>query len=128
MEPAASPSATKSAPLSDQEERLRHLPAAARASFLRFQAEGDPAELDPVIFAILEDFIPRTPERPFPTLPGETRLIEDLGFDSLAITEVVFFTEDLFGITISNEEIIQVRTLGDLRGFVRRKVDTRVPR
>jgi acyl carrier protein len=55
-------------------------------------------------------------------LPLTSRLIEDLGFDSLAITEVVFFTEDLFGITISNEEIIQVRTLEDLRSFIHRKV------
>jgi acyl carrier protein len=128
MEPAAAPSPTKPPALSDQEERLRHLPAGARAAFLRFQAEGDPETLDPVIHAILEDFIPRQPAQPFAGLPGGTRLIEDLGFDSLAITEVVFFTEDLFGITISNEEIIQVRSLDDLRGFVRRKIDTRVTR
>ena len=109
----------------DQDESIRHLPAAARAAFERFQAGGDPATLDPVVLAILEDFIPRDPTRPLAELPGSTRLIDDLGFDSLAITEVVFFTEDLFGISISNQEIIQVRTLDDLRGFIGRKVATR---
>jgi acyl carrier protein len=59
---------------------------------------------------------------PLAQQPGGTRLIEDLGFDSLAITEVVFFAEDLFGINITNEEIMQVRTLDDLRGFICRKV------
>jgi acyl carrier protein len=34
---------------------------------------------------------------------------------------VVFATEDLLGIRIANEEILQVMTLDDLRGFIRRK-------
>jgi hypothetical protein len=34
----------------------------------------------------------------------------------------------LFGISISNEEIIRVRTLDDLRGFIRRKVAVRATR
>ncbi|MEO6992422.1 MAG: acyl carrier protein [Lacunisphaera sp.] len=106
----------------DRDERLKHLPEPARAAFRQFQADRNPATLDPVIFAILEDFVPQTSATILSELPGGTRLIEDLGFDSLAITEVVFFTEDLFGITISNEEIIQVRTLEDLRGFIHRKV------
>lgn len=107
------------------DESLRHLPAAAREAFGRFQAEGDPAMLDQVLFAILDDFVPRTPAGPLAALPGSTRLIDDLGFDSLAITEVVFFAEDLFGISISNEEIVQVRTLDDLCRFIRRKLHAR---
>jgi acyl carrier protein len=119
------PPTTRATAAADRDESIRHLPAAARASLERFQAGGDPTTLDPVVLAILEDFIPHTPATPLANLPGTTRLIDDLGFDSLAITEVVFFTEDLFGITISNQEIIQVRTLDDLRGFIRRKVAVR---
>ena len=109
----------------DRETNLRHLPAAARAAFERFQTGGDSAVLGPVVLAILEDYSPHPPASPLAELPGDTRLIADLGFDSMAITEVVFFTEDLFGINITNEEIIQVRTLDDLRGFIRRKVAVR---
>ncbi len=115
-------STAKASPATEQADRIKHLPAAARAAFQRFQLADDPAALDPVILAILEDYIPREPAVPLAELPGGTRLIDDLGFDSLAITEVVFFAEDLFGISISNAEIIQVRTLDDLRGFIRRKV------
>jgi acyl carrier protein len=110
---------------SSQDENLRHLPAEARAAFARFQAGGDPATLDPVLLAILEDFIPKPPEQPLAEMSGCTQLVGDLGFDSLAITEVVFFTEDLFGISISNDEIVRVRTLDDLRGFIRGKVSDR---
>jgi acyl carrier protein len=112
----------------EQDDRIKHLPPEARAAYERFQASGDPAVLDPMILAILEDFIPQTPARPLAQMPGDTQLIADLNFDSLAITEVVFFTEDLFGITISNEEILQVRSLDDLRGFIRAKVAARIAR
>jgi acyl carrier protein len=116
--------ATKAPPVTELEDRIKHLPADARAAFQRFQSEGDATGLDPMILAILADFIPRPPAQPLAAMRGDTRLIDDLGFDSLAITEVVFFTEDLFRISISNEEIVQVRTLDDLRGFIRAKVTT----
>jgi acyl carrier protein len=124
MQPTTTTTTTTHRPVTPEtpEEKIRHLPDNVRAAFQRFQTHGDLAALDPVIFGILEDFIPRTPPRPLAEFPGTARLIDDLGFDSLAITEVVFFTEELFGISIANEEIIQVQTLDDLRGFVRRKV------
>lgn len=122
MKPSTLPSIALPAVSNNRDESVRHLPAAARAAFRRFQDGGNPAELDPVIFAILQDYIPRDSAVPLADLPGSTRLIDDLGFDSMAITEVVFFTEDLFGINITNEEIVQVRSLDDLRGFIRGKV------
>jgi acyl carrier protein len=128
MKPSAPSAAAKNPPISDQEDRIKHLPPEARAAFQHFQATGDSTALDPVILSILNDYIPLTPATPLAELPGGTRLIEDLNFDSLAITEVVFFAEDLFNITISNEEIMQVRTLDDLRGFIRTKVAGRTGR
>jgi acyl carrier protein len=53
----------------------------------------------------------------------DARLVEDLGFDSLATIETVFFFEDLFQISVSNEEIAKVKTLGELRQFVRGKLE-----
>jgi acyl carrier protein len=121
----SSPAANNANPASAanrQAECVRHLPEPARAAFEQFQVGADAAALDPVLFAILGDYIPKTPARPISEMPGGSRLMEDLGFDSLAITEVVFFTEELFQISISNEEIVQVRTLDDLRSFIRGKV------
>lgn len=128
MKPSVLPAAAKLPSTSDREDRIKHLPAGARAAFQHFQSTGDAASLDPVIFSILNDYMPTSPAAPLAELAGDTRLIDDLGFDSLAITEVVFFVEDLFGITITNEEIIQVHTLDDLRGFIRRKVSVRPAR
>jgi len=103
-------------------DKIRHFSQEVQDAFSAFETSRDPEVLDPVILAILDDYIPKKTEAPISGFPGSTRLIEDLGFDSLAITEVVFFSEELFNITISNEELLQVRTLDDLRSFIRRKV------
>ncbi|MBM3852747.1 MAG: acyl carrier protein [Verrucomicrobia bacterium] len=125
MEPPASNASTSPAPVADPEEKIRQLPAEAQTAYRKFRSTGDAAALDPLIFAILEHFAPRTPARPIAQEPGTALLMDNLGFDSLAITEIVFFTEEVFDIRISNEEILRVRTLDDLRTFIRSKVASR---
>lgn len=125
METSSSPASPPPASPASPGDKIRHLPAAAQAAWRAYQESGDVAALDPLLFAILEAYAPRKPERPLAEHPGGTLLMDDLGFDSLAITEVVFFTEDLFEISIANEEILRVRSLDDLRVFIRAKVSAR---
>jgi acyl carrier protein len=40
--------------------------------------------------------------------------VTDLGTDSLDMAEIVMGIEDEFGLVISDDEIIQVKTVGDL--------------
>jgi acyl carrier protein len=100
---------------------LARFPAGVRDAFAHFLAGGDVEALDTVLFAVVRDFLPKKNPSAAGPLPDDARLIEDLGFDSLAIAEIVFFMEDLFQIKISNAEIQQVGTVGQLRAFVLRK-------
>ena len=125
METSPSLSSANPTPPANPEDRIRRLPEAAQAAFRKFRASGDVDALDPLIFAILENYAPRKPTQPLADVPGTTLLMDTLGFDSLAITEIVFFTEELFDITIANEELIRVRTLDDLRELIQRKVRDR---
>jgi acyl carrier protein len=100
---------------------LARFPAGVRDAFARFLAVGDLDALDTVLFAVVRDFLPKKNPVAAGPLPDNARLIEDLGFDSLAIAEIVFFMEDLFSIKISNAEIQQVGTVGQLRAFVLHK-------
>ncbi|MGA3007917.1 MAG: acyl carrier protein [Opitutaceae bacterium] len=112
------PTSPSPAPINDP---LARFPAAVRAAFAQFLGTADTAALDTVLFATVRDFLPKKNSAAAGPLADGARLIEDLGFDSLAITEIVFFMEDLFQIKISNAEIQQVRTIGELRAFVLQK-------
>lgn len=105
----------------------RHFPPEVCAAYARFEAERNPADADLIVIAIVLDHMPDQKLRPGEAPSDTLSLVADLGFDSVAITEMVFFLEDLFGMRIENEEILRVQTVGDLRSFVRQKLSTQPP-
>lgn len=100
------------------ETLLRHFPAEVRAAYLQLRASGDPAAADTLVLAIVADHMPSAGAE----LADGAALVDDLGFDSVAIAEMVFFIEDLLQVSVSNAEIMRVRTVGELRAFVRAKL------
>ncbi len=102
---------------------LDKFPAAVREAHARFVATGDADSLDTVVLAVLRDHQPRHTRRTPPVAPPDSaRLMGDLGFDSLALAEIVFFIEDLYLVSITTGELVKVTTVGELRAFVRAKV------
>ncbi len=97
---------------------LRHFPEEVRQAYLRVAATRDPAAADTLVLAIVADHMPRADAE----LTDDAKLMADLGFDSVTIAEMVFFFEDLLKVNVTNAEIVRVRTLADLRAFVRQKV------
>ncbi|MBK8474858.1 MAG: acyl carrier protein [Opitutaceae bacterium] len=113
---------------SDTPPPLLRFPAEVRAAYQGFCCTRDEAALRVVIFAAVLDFMPKSSAHSrVDALRPEQRLIEDLGFDSLAVAETVFFFEDLFQVTIKNEEILALRTVGELGDFVARRLREKAP-
>lgn len=102
---------------------LARFPVEARTAYQNFRATGDAAALRVVVVAAVRDFMPRAAgQNRTEPLRADERLIEDLGFDSLAVAETVFFFEDLFKVTIKNEDILALRTVGELCDYVARRL------
>jgi 3-hydroxyacyl-[acyl-carrier-protein] dehydratase len=97
------------------------------AAALRLQEGIDDADLDVVIRGVLardlqEERLPALPEA-----SDDSRLIEDVGMDSFGMIEVVMTAEEVFAITISNEEMKGIKTFGELKSFLRAKLADRSP-
>lgn len=107
------------APLPDAAATLlRHFSEDVRGAYVRLRETGDPAAADTLVLAIVGDHMPRKEA----ALVDTASLVDDLGFDSVAIAEMVFFIEDLLQVSVSNAEILRVGTVCDLRAFVRTKL------
>jgi acyl carrier protein len=101
---------------------LRHSSAEVRAAYALWRGAGDPGAADAIVLAVVRDHVPDKARRATLVLEDRHALALDLGFDSMATTEMVFVFEDVFQVTITNAEIVRLRTIGDLRAFVRRRI------
>ncbi|WP_254992689.1 acyl carrier protein [Cyanobium sp. Cruz CV11-17] len=53
----------------------------------------------------------------------DSRLIEDVGIDSLGTYELVMDAEDRFGIEINDDQLLEVKTVRDVVEFVKSQVE-----
>jgi acyl carrier protein len=104
------------------QESLVGFPPVVKAAYLAFAEGGDPQCLDVAVLGVLQFYLAQKPKESLEALPGSTRLIEDLGCDSLTMMDTVFMVESLFEIKIDDQELPQIVTLDDLRAHLRRLV------
>lgn len=52
------------------------------------------------------------------TITMDTNLVDDLGADSLDVVELIMSLEDIFGISISDEDTTQLYTVGRIVDYL----------
>ena len=55
------------------------------------------------------------------TIDADTNIVEDLGADSLEIVDMLMAIEENFGITVSDEEALTLKTVKDVADFIEEK-------
>ena len=103
---------------------LKRCSAETIEAAVRFRTTGDIAELPTVVYGIIERHLPAENTRSLADAPDDTRLIEDLGIDSLTLLEIVLSIEETVGISIENEELREIATLGQVKTFIAHKIAT----
>jgi acyl carrier protein len=87
-----------------------------------FRRTGSSAHLPAIVHGVIERFVDRELRAKMRRPSNDLRLAEDLGLDSLSMMEIVMLAEDVLRISIDNDELRSLRTLGDVTGFIERKL------
>ena len=74
-------------------------------------------ELEGLVAVVSEELAHKGAE-----LAEDKELREGLGLDSLQVTELLFEIEEKFGAKITDEEALQLRTVGDMMDLIESKL------
>jgi 3-hydroxymyristoyl/3-hydroxydecanoyl-(acyl carrier protein) dehydratase/acyl carrier protein len=110
------------AEIADLKEALKRCPAGTFEAALEYRFHGDSDRIPDVVTGIIERYI--EPEKR-PILRGaddSLSLVDGLGIDSLTMMEIVLLVEEVLRINFDNEELKQLRTLGDIKSFMNFKI------
>ena len=65
----------------------------------------------------------RTSQVPIDSGVGESTEVAELGIDSLAMLDLIYDVQQEFGIEFDPQELVRVRTVGQLAAFIEERMD-----
>jgi len=108
-------------------ETLVGFPPRLISAYQTFAQKGDTENLDIIVLGVLHFYLAKKPREQLDDLAGTTRLVADLGCDSMTMLDTVFMVETLLNLRIDDQELSQLVTLDDLRLHVRQLVKDSAP-
>lgn len=122
--PAPRPGSLSAVEASHLQETLKRCSPETLAAACAYRMTGDIDQLRLLIAGVIERYVERELRPKLRHADDSLRLVEDLGIDSLTMMEIVCLTEDVLRINVTNEELIRLRTLGEIRAFLAAKAGT----
>src|ERR1700690_779920 len=95
-------------------EALKRCSPSTFEAAVQFRKTGNPEHLPAVVIGVIERFVEPDLRSKLKDADDDLRLIEDLGIDSLTMMEIVILVEDVLQLSINNDELRTLRTVGDV--------------
>ncbi|BET67084.1 hypothetical protein ASA1KI_20020 [Opitutales bacterium ASA1] len=102
-------------------DSLKRCSAPTIEAAVKYRRTKDTSLLPTVVLGIVERFLEPTAAQKLREPDDDLRVMEDLGLDSLTLMEAVILIEEVVQISINNDELRNLRTIGDIRVFIDHK-------
>jgi 3-hydroxyacyl-[acyl-carrier-protein] dehydratase len=103
-------------------EALKRCSPSTFEAAVQFRKTGNAEHVPAVVIGVIERFVEPDLRVKLKDADDDLRLIEDLGIDSLTMMEIVILVEDVLQMTINNDELRNLRTVGDVKTFIDCKI------
>ena len=123
----AKPPATGPKPFASEDEAalrdaLKRCSPSTFEAAVQYRKTGNAEHVPAVVIGVIERFVEPELRVKLKDADDDLRLIEDLGIDSLTMMEIVILVEDVLQMTINNDELRNLRTVGDVKTFIDCKI------
>jgi 3-hydroxyacyl-[acyl-carrier-protein] dehydratase len=111
---------TKSDSLTNDDLRdlLKRCPSGTYEAALAFRTKKDASQIETIVLGIIDRHLEPEQREILAKSDDSLRMYEDLGMDSLTMLEIVMLIEQTLQVSIDNEELRDLRTLGDVKVYL----------
>lgn len=103
-------------------DSLKRCSAETIEKAVEFRKTGNIDLVGDIVIGIIARFVEPDKRELLVNPPDSLIILDDLELDSLTMVEIVLAVEETINTTIGEDEVQQIRTLGDLKKFIKDKV------
>ncbi len=104
-------------------ESLRRCSEETVEAAIEYRRCGDSKYLPTIVLGIIERFVEPEFRSKLSDGDDDIRVVEDLGVDSLMMLEIVMLVEETLNLSIQNDELLELKTLGDVKTLIHCKIE-----
>ena len=111
----------------DLKDLLKRCPPGTYEAALAFRNSKDIDQVEPIVMGIIDRHLEPDQREILNNSDENLRMYEDLGMDSLTMLEIVMLVEQTLQVSIDNEELKDLRTIGDVKAYLQAKAKGEEP-